>query len=96
MEGIGRIELENCFFGDVLYVQDLAAKLMSVYHMTHRGEPKRVTFTLDMVDITDISTDQVLAIGYADHHERMYKFLSFLPTSNDQALLSHANEVLKL
>ena len=49
-----------------------------------------------MVEITEISTDQVIAIGYADHHERMYKFSSFLPTSNDQALLSHANEVSKL
>ena len=61
--------------------------------MTHTGEPKRVIFTLDMVEITEISTDQVIAIGYADHHERMYNFLNFLPTSNDQALLSHANEV---
>ena len=26
----------------------------------------------------------------------MYKFSNFIPTSNDQALLSHDNEVLKL
>ena len=48
--------------------------------MTHTGEPKRVTFTPYMVEITEISTDQVIAIGYADHHERMYKFSYFLPT----------------
>ena len=64
--------------------------------MTHTGKPKRVTFTLDMVEITEISVDHVITIGYADHHERMYKFLNFLPTSSDQALLSHANEVSKV
>ena len=79
-----------------MYVLDLAVKLLSVYQMTHIGEPKRVTFTLDMVEVTQISTDEVITIGYADHHDRMYKFLNFLPTSSDQALLSHANEVSKL
>ena len=59
-------------------------------------ESKRVTFTTDLVEIEDISTDQVVAIGYADHHERMYKFSNFLPTSNEQDLLSHANETSKL
>ena len=59
--------------------------------MTHIGESKRVTFTPDMVDTAEISLDQVVAIGYADNHERMYKFSNFLPTSNDQYILSHAN-----
>ena len=53
-------------------------------------------FTPDMVEISEISTDQVIAIGYAYHHEMMCKFSNFLPTSNDQALLSHGNEVSKL
>ena len=95
-KGIGRIDLEHGYFSDVLYVLDLATNLLSVYQMTHTREPKRVTFTPDMVEIPEISTDQVIAIGYADHYERMYKFSIFLPTSNDQALLSHANEVSKL
>ena len=64
--------------------------------MTHIGESKRVSFTPDMVEIAEISTYQVIAIGYADHYERMYTFSNFLPTSNDQAILSHANEVSKL
>ena len=96
IKGIGRIDLEHGYFSDLLNVTDLAAKLLSLYQMTHTGEPKRVTFTPDMVEIIEISTDQVITIGYADHHERMYKFSSFLPTSNDQALLSHPNEVSKL
>ena len=64
--------------------------------MTHTGEAKRVTFTPDLVEIAEISSNQFVAVGYADHHERMYKFLNFLPTSNDQALLSHANNTSKL
>ena len=95
-KGIGRIELEHGYFSGVLYVPDLAVNLLSVYQMNHIGDPKRVTFTPDMVEITENSTNQVIAIGYGDHHERMYKFPNFLPTSNDQAHLSHANEVSKL
>ena len=78
-KGIGRIDLEHGYFSDVLYVPYLAVILLLVYQMTHIGEEKRVTITLDMVDISEISTDQVIAIAYADHHERMYKFLNFLP-----------------
>ena len=64
--------------------------------MTHTGEEKRPTFTPNMVEIAEISLEQVVAIGYADHHESMYKFSKFLPTSSDQALQSHANQVSKL
>ena len=80
----------------MLYVPYLATNLLPVYQMTHTGEEKRVTFTPDMVEIAEISIDQVIAIGYANHHERMYKFSNFLPTSNDQDILSHANETSKL
>ena len=95
-KGIGRIDFDHGFFSDVLYVPDLAENLLSVYHMTHTEEPKRVIFTPDSVEISEISTDQVVAVGYADHHERMYKFSNFLPTSSDQELQPHANEVSKL
>ena len=94
--GIGRIDLEHGFFSDVLYVPDLVVNFLSVYQMTHTGEAKRVTFTPNMVEIAEISLNQVVAIGYADHHERIYNFLNFLPTSNDEDLLSHANENSKL
>ena len=49
-----------------------------------------------MVDIAEISTDQVIAIGYANQYERMYKFSNFLPTSNDQEILSHTTDVSKI
>ena len=58
----------------MLYVPDLATNFFSVYKLTHVGETKRVIFTLDMVDIAEISSDQVVAIGYVDNHERMSKF----------------------
>ena len=64
-KGTGRIDLEHGYFSDVLYVPDLATNFLSVYHMTHIGYPKRVTFTPYMVEITEISIDQVIAIGYA-------------------------------
>ena len=88
-KGIGRIDLERGFFNEVLYVLDLEANFLSVYQMTHTGEPKRVIFTPDSVDISEISIDQVVAVGYNDHHERIYKFSNFLPTSSDQALNNH-------
>ena len=72
--GIGRIDLDHGFFSDVLYVLDLAANLLSVYQMTHIGEPKRVIFTHDMVAIYEISTSQLIVVGYDDHHEWMYNF----------------------
>ena len=80
----------------MFYVPEIKANLLLVYQMTHTGEEKRVTFTLNMVEIAEISSDQVITIGYADHHERMYKFSIFLPTSNDQYLLSHDNEIPNL
>ena len=80
----------------MLYVPDLAENFLSVYQMNNRGESKIVTFTPDLVEIAEISSNQVVAIGYADHQEKMYRFSNFLPSSSDQALLSHANETSKL
>ena len=71
----------------MLFVLDLAANLLSVYQMTHIGTSKRVTFTQNDVEISEISTDQVVAVGYADHDSRMYKFSHFLPYSQGNALL---------
>ena len=80
--GIGRIDLEHGLFSDVLYLPYLAENFLSSYQMTHTREVKRVIFTPAMVEIAEISSNQVIAIRYADHHERMYKFSKFLPTSN--------------
>ena len=86
-KGIGRIDLDHGFFSDVLYVQELAANLLLVYQMNHIGDPTRVIFIPDSVEIFEISIDQVVAVGYADHHERMCKFSNFLCTSNEVSKL---------
>ena len=64
--------------------------------MIDTGESKRVTFTPDVVEIAEISSNQVVALGYADHQARMYNFSKILPNSNGKVLLSHANETSKL
>ena len=50
-KGIGRIDLEDGYFNNVLFVPDIEANLLSVYQMDHTGESKRVTFTPDTVEI---------------------------------------------
>ena len=50
-QGIGRIDLEDGYFNNVLFVLDLAVNLLSVYQMNHTGEAKRVTFTPDTLEI---------------------------------------------
>ena len=79
--GIGRIDLEDRYFNNVLFVPDLEENLLLVYQMTHTGESKRVTFTPNAVDIEEISIGKVVALDVADHEVRMYKFSHFLPYS---------------
>ena len=50
-KGIGRIDLEDGYFNNVLFVPNLAENLLSVYQMKHTGESKRVTFTPNAMDI---------------------------------------------
>ena len=47
--GKGRIDLDHGNFNNVLYVLGLASNLLSVYHMTHTGPPKKVTSPLMML-----------------------------------------------
>ena len=44
-KGIGKINIGNGYFNDVLYVPDIASKILSMYHMIHIGLAKRFTFT---------------------------------------------------
>ena len=64
--------------------------------MTHTGSPKKVIFSLNEVEIIEISTGRVIAKGVANHAQKVYMFSHFLPYSNPSALLIHANEVSKL
>ena len=58
-KGIGRIDIEDGYFNNVLFMPDLLANLLSVYQMTHIGTTKRVTFTQYDVEISEISKGKV-------------------------------------
>ena len=67
-----------------------------MYQVTHTGEAQRVTFTRDVVDIVEISSNKVVALGYVHYEARMYRLSPFLPNSRGKALMSHSNETNKL
>ena len=48
----GIVKLEHGSFKNVLHVPSLDSNLLSVYQMTHKGFPKRVTFSPNDVEIT--------------------------------------------
>ena len=80
----------------ILYVPSLAAILLSVYQMTHTGSPKRVTFNLESVEITEKSTGNIVAKGIANHSTKVYEFSHFLHVSPPTTLLSHSNNTNKI
>src|SRR5713226_7064230 len=58
--GKGRIDLDHGKFSNVLYVSGLASNLLSVYQMNHIGSPKKVIFSPNEVEITEISIGKVI------------------------------------
>ena len=80
-KGKGSIKLEHGRFKDVLFVPSLVSNLLSVYQMTHTGSPKQVIFGPDSVEITDISTGNIIAKGVANHASKAYEFSHFIPFS---------------
>ena len=62
---------------DVLYIPYLAPNL-SAYQMTHTGPPKWVVFGHDLVEISDISTGNIIVKGVANHASKAYEFSHFL------------------
>ena len=96
-EGQGTVDLENGFFSNVLYVPSLAANLLSVYQMTHIEMPKRVSFSPNDVEITEIASRKLIAKGLANHHaKKAYDFSHFVADAKPTALLTHGNEVSRL
>ena len=90
--GKGRIDIDHGSFNDVLYVPGLSANLFSVYQMTHTGYPKKVIFSSNEVEISDMANGRVIDKGFVDHSSRVYRFSHFMPLSNPSTLLTHANE----
>ena len=80
--GKGKIDLDHGKFNNVLYVLGLASNLLLVYQMTHTGSPKKVIFSPNDVEITEILNGNVIAKGVVDHTSKVYKFSHFLCYSN--------------
>ena len=95
-EGQGTVDPENGFFSNVLYVPSLASNLLSVYQMTHTGVPKRVYFSSNDVEITEIASGKLIAKGLANHHAKAYDFSHFVVDAKSTALLTHGNEVSRM
>ena len=90
-EGRGSIKARHGEFKNVLYVPSLATNMLSVYQMNHTGSPKRVTFDLESVEITEKSTVKLVAKGIANQSTKAYEFSHFFLVYSPTALLSHAN-----
>ena len=86
-EGKGSIKLEHGVFKNVLYVPSLVAKLLAVYYMTHTSSPKRVIFGPNLVEITHISTGNIIGKGAANHASKAYEFSHFMSFSEPAATL---------
>ena len=69
---------------------------MNDKNLTHTGSPKKVIFSPDDVEITDILNGKFIEKGVVDHTSKVYMFSHFLPYSNPSTLLIHANEAMKL
>ena len=90
-EGRGSVRAKHGELKNVLYVPSLDANMLSIYHMTHIGSPKRVTFDSDLVKITKKATRNIVAKGIANHSTKACDFSHFFPVYPPTTLLSHAN-----
>jgi hypothetical protein len=89
--GKGRIELTNGSFENVLHVPKLSVNLLSMYQMTNSGIGKKFVFTPNVVDIYDMQTNSMVAIGGVNHQSRLYTFSEFIEPDS-ALLLTHADE----
>ena len=60
--------------------------------MTHTGSPKKLVFSPNEVEISDIVNGRVISKGFVDHSSKLYRLSHFMPFSNPSSLLTHANE----
>ena len=92
-KGKGTVKLEHGSFFYVLYVPSLESNILSVYQMTHTGVPKRVNFSPNDVQITEIACGKLVATSIANHHAKVYEFSKFVADENTTTLLTHGNEI---
>ena len=64
--------------------------------MTHKGVPKRVSFSADDVEIIELAFKKLVAKGLTNHHAKAYEFSHFVLDAKTTALLNHGNQVSRL
>ena len=69
---------------------------MDVSHMTHTISSKRDTFDFDTVEISEVSTWNMIEKWVVNHEFKSYDFSHFLPNSYMSTLLTHSNNTIKL
>ena len=69
--------------------------MLSVYQITHSDTGKRVEFTLDAANISDLHSSSKIATGEVNNGARMYTFSEFIE-SESSLLLTHADDSSRL
>ena len=64
--------------------------------MTHMGVTKRVSFSSDDVEITELASKKLVAKGLANHYAKSYEFSHFVADAKPTAFMTHGNEVSRL
>ena len=90
-KGKGSIDFDHGSFNNYLYVLGTTFNFLSIYQMSYIGSPKKVVFSPNKVEISDIANVRVIDKGCVDHSSKVYRFSHFMPFSNPSALLTHAN-----
>ena len=78
--GKGSIQFEHAVLKNVLYVPSLVAIMLVVCHTTHIGSPKRSIFDCDSMDISKISTQNLIANEATINAFKEYEFHIFFIT----------------
>ena len=55
------------------------------------GVPKRVSFSLDDVEITELASGKLVAKVLANHHAKSYEFFHFAADAKPTTLLTYGN-----
>ena len=64
--------------------------------MTHIVVPKRVSFSLNDLEIMELASEKLVSKGLANHHAKAYEFSHFVTDAKPIVLLTHGNEVSRL
>ena len=60
--------------------------------MKHIRLSKRVTFSPNDVEIIEIASGKLVAIGIENHHAKAYEFSKFVADAKPTTLVTHGNE----